>query len=288
MTTDFWEDVSTTWAAAEQIGDRPDPSASVNVEFRKVRLGRAGNPIAITGQPGAGKTVLYDSLVDRIGPDYQPPGQSHNREKHRTVVRSGETQRRSSVIVVPGQRSNNQAAAFDELLATGTGPIGIVHTVCWGYNTPWNAGNRATMLDEIRASGDPLDEASVRGWHLAGELADFQVLADKLTISGALDRLRWLVVAVGKCDLFWSEIAAAREYYIPVPGRPTADSPFGEVLRGLTADGKNDVKLAVLPITSFSRDHDFGVGLPKQHPQFDAARTAAVRNQFFTVLGRFL
>ncbi|GAA1659110.1 hypothetical protein GCM10009765_05570 [Fodinicola feengrottensis] len=288
MTADFWEDVSTTWAEAEQLGDQPDPSANASVELRKVRFGRTDNPIAITGQPGAGKTVLYDSIVNRIGPDYRPPGQSHNREKHRTLVRTGATSQRSSVIVVPGQRSNNQAAAFDELLATGSGPVGIIHTVCWGYNTPWNAGNRATMLDEITASGEPLDDASVRAWHLAGELADFRVLAEKLAISGALERLRWLIVAVGKCDLFWSEIAAAREYYIPVPGHPTADSPFGEVLRGLTADGKNDVRLAVVPISSYSKDHDFGVGLAKQRHQFDAAQAAAVRNQFFTVLGRFL
>ncbi|WP_163509492.1 hypothetical protein [Fodinicola acaciae] len=288
MSADFWEDVSTTWAEAEQAGTEPAAADPPDLRLRRARLGRTGARIAITGQPGAGKSVLFDALVDRTGPAYQPPGQSHDREKHRLAVARGDQRRRSSVIVVPGQRSNNQAAAFDELLAAGAGPAGIIHVVCWGYNTAWNAGNRATMLDEIRAAGQPVNADTVRAWHRAGELADFRVLADKLATSGALDRLRWLVVAVAKCDLFWSDIAAAREYYIPVPGHPTADSPFGEVLRGLTADGKNDVQLAVLPISSYAAGHDFGVGLPKQPRQFDDAQTTAVRRQFFTVLGRYL
>nr|MDT0664158.1 hypothetical protein [Micromonospora sp. DSM 115978] len=138
-------------------------------------------------------------------------------------------------------------------------PHGIIHVACWGHNRVWQLGEQRAIDDTLRGEVPNVDLESVRAWHLRKELAGFQHLCEEIVEGRIATRLRWLIVAVTKCDLYWDRIDEARDYYLP--GGSGRESEFAATLRELVA--RTSVEVAVLPMSSRLIRHQF---LPRLRP----------------------
>jgi hypothetical protein len=292
----YWDDVRKYWAESEMsIGEQPAGAARATMKpMWPISVRRPTTPIAVTGLRGAGKTLLYDTLLGKVRNDYVPPGRSDTYEKHRSVIKSGETKVRAATVVVPGQRSDPRSDALERMFAEGRSPAGVIHVVCWGYNRIWEAGERQAVSDQIAAgSGNRADLAAIRDWNLREELSDFTETCELLKNAWERKSRVWLIIAVTKCDLFWPERTTARDYYIPGrPARPAPDEPpreseFCEELRSLVryVGESNCDRLAVLPVSCYPEEYKFD-GIT-QSRAWNISQTSASINQFRGVVGEF-
>ncbi|NEE06488.1 hypothetical protein G3M58_08545, partial [Streptomyces sp. SID7499] len=97
-------------------------------------------------------------------------------------------------------------------------------------------------------------------------------------------RLRWLIVAVSKCDLYWDRLDEARDHYIP--GRARRESPFAALMRDL--ENETSLRLSVLPMASRLIRHQYLPGLPVGTSQLDDAQIGALRTHFGQELQTFI
>lgn len=250
-------------------------------------LRRLSVPIAVTGLRGTGKTMLSDALFGEISHGYVPAGQSEDRERHRVLVRTSHGKFRSELVVVPGQESEERGNALAHMLEGGSYPEGVIHVVCWGYNKVWKANERAIISEEIKARRNGIDLDSVLAWHRRLELRDFEDTCARLKNAWDHKSRLWLIVAVSKCDLFWPQRAAARDYYLP--GSPDGESDFCAALRGLVSyvgEGNLD-RLAVVPVSSYIESYEFDPELAGQSTTLDFPQSSNLVSRFRALVGEF-
>ncbi|KAB1988310.1 hypothetical protein [Streptomyces triticiradicis] len=285
--SDNWDDVQAGWDAAIRAVDAPAGRSS------HVRAGKAGpglvrHTIAFTGEPGAGKTMLFQALSEggvRLGG--QETRKSLVPELGHSNLVLGSLRIRVSALVVPGQVAQERDRAMTSILSEHTSPTGIIHVVCWGHNKVWNRPNQNVMERAARDSSGALTPEAIRAWHLEKELADFETLCERINETRAAQRsLRWMIVAVSKADLFWDRIDDARDYYVPgfdaAAHPPTAESGFSTALRDL-AD-HNDIRIAVVPISSQLLRHSFSDSLRPRLSQLDSTGVGALLDHFYRTL----
>lgn len=266
LAPDYWQDVHERWgdsiraAGAGQL----DNTARLRQLFWKLPL--TYEPIVITGQRGAGKSVVYDALTGHIGSSYRPKGQSKTVDDWR--VKTGTRRhRRSSVTVIPGQIDwADQEQLFNQVFRTGAGPTGVIHVVSWGYDWVWGSSQRRAIAQQMLGTGKKrFNLATLRRQNLFEELQYFKAICEMLKSAWAPPRPpgAWLIVAVTKCDLYWPRLEAARRYYLPTDDSDEI-TPFRSALAGLvqTLHYGGLRRLAVLPVSSLNRPYDFSQATP--------------------------
>lgn len=206
---DVWENTRSRWESVRHAVDGGGPGAGPGVATLNGRLGLSVNPIAVTGEAGAGKTVLYDALTQSIRTGDSDSSRSPDIEKHTTVLRSGNRRTRAAVTVIPGQLSLQRQRALQDTMRGEASPHGIVHVVCWGHNRIWQRASQRDVQEALAADG-AVDREAVRNWHRRKEAADFRLPVDAIIDGQPAKRLRWLIVAVSKSDLYWDHHAAER------------------------------------------------------------------------------
>ncbi|KUL37486.1 hypothetical protein ADL22_21235 [Streptomyces sp. NRRL F-4489] len=284
--SDVWDDVRSRWESVRHAVDGGGPGPGDDTAFRRAGPGLSVNPVAVTGEPGAGKTVLYDALVQAIRSGDADSRRSPAIEKHTTVLRAGGRRVRAAVTVIPGQVSAQREQALTGTMRGNASPHGLVHVVCWGHNRIWQRGAQRDVQDVLGEDGRPVDPEAVRAWHLHKEAADFRELVDQIIDRQLARRLRWLIVAVSKCDLYWDRLDEARDYYIPGPGSAGGESPFAALLRDL--ENETALRLAVVPMASRLIRHQFLPGLPVRTSQLDDAQIGVLRAHFGRQLQEFM
>lgn len=223
----FWENVRERWDAAIAAAELGDSQPPVVVRKRRFWVRRPTEPIAITGMASAGKSVILDALVDQITTSYRPSGRSEAGENHRVTLQVGARKTRSWITVVPGQESDERRQAIDETLRGDHFPAGVVHVVSFGYAARWGADSQALLVKELEAKGEPVTFQDVRLRNLQDELDDFRSTC-ALLVDAWRHRPAWIVVAVAKCDLFWTNIEDACAYYLPKDVEPAAETGAGD------------------------------------------------------------
>jgi hypothetical protein len=281
--SDEWDELRSRWENIRQaVDDALLPSGSATLGRGRISL--STNPVAVTGEAGAGKTVLYDALVQGIKTGDRDSTRSRDREEHRAVFAAGSRRSQASVEIIPGQQSKAREEAQAATMEGTASPHGIIHVACWGHNRVWQLGEQRAIDDTLRGEVPTVDLESVRAWHLRKELAGFQHLCEEIVEGRVARRLRWLIVAVTKCDLYWDRIDEARDYYLP--GGSGRESEFAAALRELVA--RTSVEVAVLPMSSRLIRHQF---LPRLRPQFfqlDDTQLGVLRTHFCDSLQRLL
>ncbi|NEB89714.1 hypothetical protein G3I43_37025 [Streptomyces anulatus] len=280
---DVWENTRSRWESVRHAVDGGGPGAGAAATALHGRLGLSVNPIAVTGEAGAGKTVLYDALTQAIRRGDSDSSRSPDIEKHATVLRSGSRRIRAAVTVIPGQLSTQRERALQDTMRGDASPHGIVHVVCWGHNRIWQRGSQRDVQEALAADG-AVDQEAVRNWHLRKEAADFRLLVDAIIDGQLAKRLRWLIVAVSKCDLYWDRLDEARDHYIP--GRARRESPVAALMRDL--ENETSLRLSVLPMASRLIRHQYLPGLPVGTSQLDDAQIGALRTHFGQELQTFI
>ncbi|MFJ5044413.1 hypothetical protein [Streptomyces sp. NPDC088719] len=280
---DVWENTRSRWESVRHAVDGGGPGAGAAAAALHGRLGLSVNPIAVTGEAGAGKSVLYDALTQSIRTGDSDSSRSPDIEKHATVLRSGNRRTRTVVTVIPGQLSTQRERALQDTMRGDASPHGIVHVVCWGHNRIWQRGSQRDVHEALAADG-AVDQEAVRNWHRRKEAADFRLLVDAIIDGQLARRLRWLIVAVSKCDLYWDRLDEARDHYIP--GRARRESPFAALMRDL--ENETSLRLSVLPMASRLIRHQYLPGLPVGTSQLDDAQIGALRTHFGQELQTFI
>jgi hypothetical protein len=285
-------------AAEAAIGDPQADRSSVTMKpMSRIALLRQTTPIAITGLRGAGKTLLYESLIGKVGQsgvDYVVKGRSNDVEKHKTLLISRNGKIRIGAIVIPGQDSDERGAALGKYFSGGKFPAGVIHVVCWGYNRIWESYERQSVRQELSVKRVPVDLEAVNKWNLNRELRDFtdtcQLLKDAW---GTRKKQVWLIIAVAKCDLFWPQMADVRDYYIPNASvsapREAAqrESEFCGILRDFVGYvGEANCRLAVVPVSCYPEEYMFEPGIARA-AEANPARTQVLVNTFRNMVGEF-
>lgn len=276
-----WDDVRQGWNEIVASVDSHRPWADSIPRARSLRLRRANIPIAVTGRPGAGKTVLYDALAGRVGGLGYRTTRSRAAERHRLLLGG----RRMAMFVVPGQESNAREDAWRTVFGQRrflpqSGPVGVVHVVCWGYNKLWRRESDEA-LKFINPDATEQGNERFRSHLLSEEVDDFAELCRGFAAEPVQRRLRWLIIAVAKSDLFWPRIDEVRDYYIP-GGNASA---FNAVL-GSLASGQRTLpeRIAVVPFSAHPESHDYADGLLRTPSALDNLQATALRNSFYDVL----
>ena len=255
-----WEQVEARWAAAVEAVRAESTDDAARLRRRRLTFFPLRSvPIAITGVRGAGKSVIYDALADRIGGSYVPRGRSEELEIHEVKTGQRGQRRRSTVNIVPGQVSYNRGQAFTNMFLNGNRPMGVIHVVTWGYDWIWGQAERQAILQYLRGRGTEPDLASLLFENRKAELKFFRDTCDLIRQAwSSRPPGRWLIVAVAKADLYWPAIDQARNYYLP-DSNQNGESEFRVILRSLVADlHEGGIKhLAVLPVSSMSKPFDF-------------------------------
>ena len=168
--------------------------------------------IALTGVPGAGKTVLFDHLTGAaFKAGYSPPGKSRAVEVGK-IHRQG---KRISFSVVPGQVSAPRLDATDDLFDDNA-VDGVVHVVPNGF-----VDLRSTLAREVLAANNLAD---FRAAQISQELVDLDHTCELIRKSiRSNQKPRWMLVVVDKVDLYYESISQAQSYYSPGSGSPFAN-----------------------------------------------------------------
>lgn len=200
---------------------------------------RNRNPIvAVTGLPGAGKTVLSKQLRSSKR-DYTPLS-SGSPVMEKVLLRKG--LRSVRFRVVPGEVVPARRKALEELFHDK--PVdGVIHVVANGYATPRSVAGRAE---------DPgTSLAQYRELQLAREVDDFHAMRQEISsLVAKSSRPMWLLIAVAKTDLYETELDDVISYYTSSP-----NSPFVQQLNTLLSEvGSDNLKVAVMPFYSIIED----------------------------------
>jgi hypothetical protein len=279
-----WDKVRSRWEMIRHAVDGRYQVSSTRSVFGRGKVSLAMNPVAVTGEPGAGKTVLYDALIQAIRTGDKDSVRSPDSEQHRTTFHSGSRRAKASVVVIPGQQSEEREQALSATMSGRASPHGIVHVVCWGHNRVWHRTGERAIEEALLAKDPDFDQELVREWHLSKEVEDFRVLVEGIIQQRYARRLRWMIIAVTKCDLYWDRIELARDYY--VPGGFQNESEFCALLRDLVDE--TSIEIAVLPMSSRLIRHQPLPKLPPQLCQLDDEQLGIIRAHFSDVLQGFL
>jgi Cdc6-like AAA superfamily ATPase len=278
-----WDAVRAGWESARHAADS-GLGATGDAQLARGRFGLALRPVTITGSPGTGKTVLYDALTGNVRSGSADSTRSSDVERHHTAFRSGGDRRKASFAVLQGQDSKERTTALENMTENKKSPHGIIHVTCWGHNRVWESSGERAIEETLRREHPGFGTEEVRAWHLEKETAAFHDLCTRLFNRKNAERLKWLIVAVSKADLYWERISAARDHYIP--HNPAHESEFCTLLRDLT--NSRDIQVAVLPMSSRLIAHRFLPNLPKRLFQLDYVQIGALGQHFTRTLQGFL
>ena len=197
--------------------------------------------IAFTGCAGVGKTVLLDYLTqDAYQQSYHPPDESQKEEKGKLSA----PRMRIRLVTVPGQNSGPRLEAFKRLISDDATIDGIVHVVANGF-----ASTRDNTAREILINDRKL--RTIEDYRRAQriiEIEDLRHTCDFIRQSHQRHhRPYWLIVAVGKLDLYYNQVDAARLEYSPF-----GKSHFATLLNELRDDvGKNFFRWDSAPVCAW-------------------------------------
>jgi hypothetical protein len=263
---DYWERVHNRWSASIEAAEanQTDNSAQLrHKRFQRIRMPLPCAQITMTGMRGVGKDLLYDAITSRIGESYKYRGRTDNPEDWR--VKTGKDKRRSDMYIIPGQRdSTGQEQGFTAMFLDGAYPKGVIHVVCWGYDWIWEDSYRRAVAGrlqkELQQKGAKLNLETLRAQNLKEESDFFEIICDMLTKAWKPPAPSdfWLIVAVTKCDLYWSKMDEVERYYLPDPDSGNTNG-FQSALSNLVTDLRPGrlSKLAILPVSSVSTVFDF-------------------------------
>jgi hypothetical protein len=292
----YWDRVRQRWLSFEAAVDSPAanrPGAKTRIKpMWPLSLYKPTLPVVVTGLRGAGKSVLYDSIIGKVGNSYVPEGESSDVEPHRTLIRTQRSKIRAQAMVLPGQDSYERSAALVKIFGDRNYPAGVIHVTCWGYSTAWDPVDRRSVVNEITAEGKQVQIEEIQKWNLREELVDFNNTCELLMNAWERRSKVWLIIAATKCDLFWPDIGKTRDYYIP--GRPTSPRPaeppresdFCQALRGLVEYvGAGNLRVAVVPVSCYSQEYKFD--RVTKSAGLDLGTTSILVNRFRTLVGEF-
>jgi hypothetical protein len=260
----YWHDIERRWTASMDAARDNDVDNSAQIHRlrdRRIVLPRSYAPIAITGIRGAGKSVVYDAITGRVNDSAPYPFRGHDEDIDISRAKTGEHhKRRSKVFIIPGQLpAAEQEQAFNQMFRYGHKPRGIIHVVSWGYDWIWGDSNRRAWCEFQEATNKKVDLAQLLLENRREELAYFRIICDELNSAWAKRPPGvWLIIAVTKCDLFWSQIDDAKDYYLP-DGKSDKARPFRSRLSKLVSSLHEGglSQLAVLPVSSVRTPFDF-------------------------------
>lgn len=215
----LWANALRQWQIAMNLSaDQPESSRKSQIK-RKWPLTPfwPDTEIVVTGEPGAGKTVLANALLSKINPDAASlPGQSTTTEAYKFRQRTMRGRRKIQLTVIPGQaaygRNRTEHTEFGRRATTAS-----IHVVCWGRNKPWKYGDRLVQVETLRAHRSPdIDLEDVFTEYKKNELENFRRLSGVLLDGWQNQDSVWLIVAVTMCDLFKAQLdEEARDYFVP-------------------------------------------------------------------------
>ncbi|MEU3645456.1 hypothetical protein AB0E59_18890 [Lentzea sp. NPDC034063] len=282
MTYD-WNAVRAGWESARNAVEAALPTTD-DARLKQGGIGLAVRPVAVTGTPGTGKSVLYGALTGEVRSGSADSKRSPDIEEHHTTFASGGDWKTAKFAVLQGQDSKGRTIKLEEMIEGTNSPHGIVHVTCWGHNRIWESIGERAVDRTLRAEDPSFGREDVRAWHIEKETDAFSDLCTRLFDTGNASRLKWLIVAVSKADLYWERISEARDHYIPHD--PDKESEFCTLLRDLTS--VRDIQVAVLPMSSRIISHQFLPGIPKQYPQLDDVQRGPLGQHFTRTLQGFL
>lgn len=200
--------------------------------------------IAFTGRAGVGKTVLFDYLRGTAyARGYMPPLPSEAVETG--IVKAPGL--RIDLSVVPGDPSTPRREALADLFTPDDPVDGVVHVVSNGF-----VELRSEYSSEVGAEAAKPDAIEKFRKHQKRlELEDLGETCE--AIRDAIRRSKqpsWVIVAVTKIDLFYAELAKARDYY-----SPRSKGAFAKRLRKLQGQvGSDNFRWTVVPVCAVLKD----------------------------------
>lgn len=215
----LWANALTQWEIAVHLSaDQPDSSRESQIKRKwPLTLFWPDTEIVVTGEPGAGKTVLANALLSRIDPNATSlPGKSTTIEAYKFRQRTMRGRKKIQLTVIPGQaaygRNRTEHTEFGRRATTAS-----IHVVCWGRNRPWKYGDRLVQVETLRAHRSPdIDLEDVFTEYKKNELENFRRLSGVLRDGWRNQDSVWLIVAVTMCDLFKTQLdEEARDYFVP-------------------------------------------------------------------------
>jgi hypothetical protein len=301
---DYWGKVHRRWdASIEAAKDgQIDNSAQLrHNRFQRIWIPlRSYVPIAVTGAGGAGKSVIYDAITDRIGKSYKFPSRSDKADDWR--ARTGRGKRRSNVYIIPGDRDSvEQDQGFTAMFRKGNYPKGVIHVVNWGYDWIWENRKRRAVAEDLQKeqlllTGTDMSMETLRKENLDGESEFFDVICDLLRGAWTpAPRGIWFIVAVTKCDLYWPRMDEVKYHYLP-DSDSDSTTPFrsglSKLVTNLSHGGLSNI--AILPVSSVLTPYDFSESTDLSfrteimaEPSISDDQRKALLNRFGVTIGEF-
>lgn len=209
-----------------------------------VRLMGKKREIAFTGRPGVGKSVLFDYLRHKAeARDYKLPPPSESVEMARIKAPGI----RVNLSVIPGDHSSPRREALLDLFNPKNPVHGVIHVVADGFTEI-----RGQYSPEVVAEMGKLTSVEqFRNRQKRLELEDLDETCE--AIRAAIRRAKepsWMIVAVTKIDLYYSEMVAARNYY-----SPSSKGAFAKRLRRLQSQvGSDNFRWTAVPVCAELKD----------------------------------
>lgn len=174
----------------------------------KVWAGVGSTNIAVTGHPGAGKTILSNQLYGyarHLG--FKLPEQSEKEE----VESFDATSWARIMTVVPGQEAS-RVKAIRDIFVENNSLEGVIHVVDYGFSLPRN-----TTQSYINIKNDGIDNIDkLRSKNLSVELRNLDILLSDIERSYQKNKTpKWVIIAVNKIDLYKNNLDEALSYYHP-------------------------------------------------------------------------
>jgi hypothetical protein len=216
----LWANALSQWETAVHLSaDQPDPSRASQIKRKwPITPFWPDIEIVMTGEPGAGKTVLARALLSRIDPGANAaslPTRTNTSEAYKFRQRTVSGRKKIQLTVIPGQTSDRRKRTERDEFGHRPTTAGI-HVACWGRNRPWKYGARLVQVDTLRGRRGPdIGLEDVFTEYKKTELENFRRISGLLRDAWRNENSVWLVIAVTMCDLFKERLGEARDYFVP-------------------------------------------------------------------------
>ncbi|MCS3402520.1 hypothetical protein NYE92_07230 [Pantoea sp. B566] len=189
--------------------------------------------IIVTGMAGAGKSYLFESLVQEYkGKKMKRPGQSVKGEDHFLYLGNGLMPKK--ITIIPGQNMAVSTELQKEKIDKNDNLQGVIHVMDFGYNTP-----RDTFtVNNYEAKGIYTFEA-LREYNLTSEINYLSDLIDRF--EKLIVKPKWFCLVLAKTDLYKSSDAI--KFY-------QSNNKFNEILAKINRIFSSDRIALFLPTCS--------------------------------------
>jgi len=212
----------------------------------KVWAGVGSTHIAITGHPGAGKTILSNQLYGHARHfGFELPEESEKEE----VESFDATSWARIMTVIPGQEASRVRAVSD-IFIENKSLEGVIHVVDFGYSSPRNK-----IQSHISIRDDGINNIEkLRSKNLLVELRNLDILLSDIERSLQLNNTpKWIIIAVNKVDLYKNNIDDALAYY-----HPDGNSDFSNRIRDFQSRiGSENIKFYVIKTCAWEVDFEW-------------------------------